>query len=995
MATRPAEDDEDDLPKVRKRRYNPKKPVEDDDEDTRPSSQKGKPQEEDENDDEELEASLSTGYVVLDIALDFWDDCIDWSKAHFVYALIIGTVSFLIVSALVFFAVHSLLRYLNRPSLETVMATYDLGLFPEAKLFADEALRYISLRRPEVRSPFIFFQGAALCAIADGVVPADRRDYYLVAANYLQEAARYNFLPSRADEGWFLLGKSLYHCGELEQCRQPLRIALDEGYPHTKAIHWYLAQAYFLGASPDLRLARESLQRFQNEPTALEEEIAESRLLETLIVLHLEDIDTAEEVFAKVPRFRQFDLMHHFVEGQIEFFKARQLRQLAIDYETDPNPSLLPQPAAAFAPVNPVLTTPIPRGGNDSLPGHFAQHNVGVVAPVEVFPMDDVALREWRVPETPPVAVLGAFDSTSELQQRFAEIRSAYADNTNDDEIIVLPREDTRSVPMPPPPMPDIAIDPFGGDPILRLAWELREKAAGHYQRAIEKFTEVTRLANHHDPWGRAARLLTGICYMEMGDTNTAEGYFRRLVETFPASQEAAAAGFLLGEQDRMKGNPDAALRSFAQAFETLRQTPNYASLWLPKERIVERCTTLIRGDIERHNHADAVRLLDVLRGVMPAADIARLRGETYESWGAFLQSQADHTFGERGDQLAKDAESKWRHAGAALATLAELRSDTTEFSDLLWRAAENYRIGKDFRRAVIEYRQFRRVNLIARRPELHLRLGEMYLNLDILDEAAYILEEALRDYPAHFLIPHIRLVLSYVYGEQQEWENAKTLLQLNLIGSTAPSSASYRDSMYALGNISVALGDWDATIAYLEDAIKVHPHAIQAADAHYTLALAYLRQAEKHLHELADHPPETVRRTIESIVLTKRHRALSYLEQTEAILSDRQRAMGLTIAEQLMYRNAQFKSCAIFMDMERYDLAAPRLNTIATMHQDRPEALEALSKLAFCLRRLGRDSEAQTTLRHAEVILTQLEQNGTIADGTSWRNTLQRAAGR
>ena len=990
MAKRPAEDDEDDLPKVRKRRYHPPKKEGDDDEDASgPSGKKGKQQEDD--DDEDLEGSISTGFVYLDIALDFRDDCIDWSKEHLLYAIIIGTILFLVFSTIVFFSVYSFVRYLNRPSLDTVISAYDRGLFAETKFLADEALRYISLRNPEVRSPFVFFQGAAFCAVAERVVPADRRDYYLTAANYLKEAARYNFFHSRAAEGWFLLGKSLFHCGELEQCRQPLQIALDEGYPHTKEIHWYLACAYFLGASPDLtlalNLAREHLHRFQNEPTALEEEIAESRLLETLIVLHVEDISTAEEILAKkVPRFRKFETMRNYVEGQIEFFKARKFRQEAIHFETDPNPGLLRRSSVAPAPVNP--ETPAMPETSPSI--------VIPTAPVPVFPMDDEALRRLMVPDNLPTPVLGTFDGTSEIQQRFAEMHAAYAQNRDDDEVIVLPKESAQQAPVPPqvPPSQEGTVDPFGGDPILQHARELRDNAAGHYQQAIERFVEVTRMADFHDPWGRSARLLIGICYMEMGELKTAEDYFRRLIDTFPASQEAAAAGFFVGEQQRLKGNSDAALRFFAQAFETLRRNPNYVSLWLPKTMIVEQCTEMVRDDIEKQLYTDAIGLLDVMRGVMPAEDIARLRGETYESWGTVLQSQAEVTFGERGEQLAKDAESKWRNAGAAFATLAQLRSDQREFSDLIWRSAENYRFGKDYRWAVNEYRQFIRVNLIAHRPEVHLRLGELYLHLDILDDAANTLEEALRDYSTHFLVPQIRLVLSHVYGEQKEWEKAKALLQLNLIGDAAPSSGSYRDSMYALGKISYEQNDWDSAIPYLEDAVKVHPDAIQAADANYMLARAYLSQADKQLRELAENPPEAVRRSIELIVRTHRNQALSYLDQTEAILTDRRQALGLTESEKLMLRNVQFTVCAVWMDMERYDLAIPRLNTIATTYQNRPEALEALTTLASCQRRLGNVTEAQTTLRHAEMILNQLEKSGTITDGTNWRNMIQRQMG-
>ena len=985
MAKRPAEE-EDDALKVRKRRYNPPKKADDDEDAGPPGKKKGKPQEKEEEDDEDGEGSLSTGYIALDIALDFRDDCIDWSKAHLLYAIIIGVVSFLIFSAIASFAVYSILRYLNHPSLETVAKAYDLGLFPETKFLADYALRYISRGNPEARAPFVFFQGAALCAFAEQVVPADQRDYYLAAANYLNESSRYNFFPSRLAEGWFLLGKSLFHSGELEQCRQPFLFALEEKYPHTKRIHWYLAHSYFLGVSPSLQLAREHLQQFQNEPTALEEEIAESRLLETLIVLHLEEIEDAEEVFDKVPHFRQFDIMRNFVEGQIEFFKARRLRQQAIDFETDPNPGLL-----HHSPVAPVPVTPEAPSAPAATP---TVENLPVerpTAPTPVLPMDEETIQGLMIPDNFPAPVLGMFDSTSEIQQRFAAMRAIYAQNMEDDEVIVLPRQDTRQAPVPPPSLlREVVIDPLGGDPILRKAGEIREQAAGHYQQAIAFFSEVVRLADYYDSWSLASRLLIGISYMEMGDMNRADDSFRRLIDAFPASQEAVAAGFLLGEQERMRGNSDTALRFFAYTFGTLRRTPNYASLWLPREMIMERCTEMIRSDIEQQRYANAIKLLDVLGGVMAADEIARFRGETYESWATLLQSQTDTTFGERGDQLAKDAESKWRSAGAAFAVLAQLRSDTREFSDLLWRGAENYRFGKDFRRAVIEYRKFIGANLTTRRPEVHLRLGEMYLHLDFLGEAAYMLEEALRDYPTHYLVPQIRLVLSHVYAEQKEWEKAKVLLQLNLIGDAGPTSEPYRDSMYALGKISYAQGDLDSAIPYLEDAIKVHPNAIQAAEANYMLARAYLAQAEKHLRELAENPPEAVRLSIEAVVQANRHRALFYLDQTEAILTDRQRTLGLTEAERLMLRNTQFTICAIWMDMEQYGQAASKLNTVATMYQDRPEALDALIQLAFCLRMLGMETESQTTLRQAEVVLNQLERVGMISDGTNWRNVIQ-----
>lgn len=979
-----AEDEEDDIPKVRKRRYKPRKKADDDEDAPSPPSRRGAV----ENDDEEDEEySNSTGYVFLDIALDFVDDCIDWAKTHVFYAIIIGTVSFLIVTTLSYLFISSWIRYLNRPTLVAVSNAYHLGLFPETKLLADEALRYVSPHDSETRSAFLFLQGAALCAIAERAVPADRHDYYLTAANYLKESARYDFLRGSVAEGWFLLGKSLFHCGELEQCRKPLEIALETKYPHPKEIYWYLTNAYFWGPSVDFRRAKQYLKRFQEEPTTLEEELVESYLLESMLALQTEGIKAAEEIFEKVPHFEQFAVMRQFVEGQIEFVKARELRQQAIDLETDPNPRILRNLPVAPAPVNPE-TLIIPEPTNGSPPEAIP------TAPAPVLPMDESTLREFMLPAGPPAPITGVFDNSSEVQQRIAAMQARFAENVSDDEIIVLPQQDVRPAPEPPSTQ-EIVFDPYEHNPILKRIKELREAAAEHYQRAIALFAEVIRLSDSNDPWGRTARLLAGMSYAEMGDSNNAKNHFHSLIEAFPRSSEAAVAGFLIGEYDRTRGDTDAAFRAFGYAFENIRRNPAYTSFWLPKTMIVERCTAMVHSDIDKKKHADTLKLLGILNGVMPPATRVRLKGEAYESWAALLQSQAETTFGEQGNQLARDAESKRRSAGAAFDELAQLLSDTKDFTNLLWRSAENYRLGKDYRRGIIEYKKYSKADPIRRRPELNLRLGEMYFHLDFISEAAYVLEEALRDFPAHNLTPQLRLVLSHVYYEQKEWDKAKALLQLNLIGEASPASASYRDSMFALGNISFEQGDLDAAIAYLEDAVKVHPEAIQSAEAHYTLAQAYLRQAENQLKELVENSPEAVRRTIESIVLTHRQRALTHLTQTENVLSDRQRVIGLSEAEKLMLRNAQFAVCSVLTKMEQYDQAIPKLNALATMYQDRPETLDALVKMAYSQRMTGRETEAQTTLKRAEVLLNQLEKIGTIADGTSWRNVIREQMGR
>jgi tetratricopeptide (TPR) repeat protein len=730
------------------------------------------------------------------------------------------------------------------------------------------------------------------------------------------------------------------------------------------------------------------LKRFQTEPTALEEEIAESHFLEAMIALQTKGIEEAEAVFKLVPHFEQFTIQRSFVEGQIEFFKGRKWRQLTIDLETDPNPNVRMRQSdekmqqslpVAPAPVNP--QTPILLESPTS-------PTVPPTAPAPVSPMEEAAIRQFMRPQSVPL--VGVFDSDSEVQQQFAAMRAKYAQSVSDDEIVVLPKEDAKTAPEPPKISQDIPVDPVVSDSVMQRVKELRDIANGHYSRAITLFGEVIRLSDSVSLFGRTARLLTALSYEEMGDLKTSNDHLRNVIETFPASQEAVAAGFFLGEHDRAAGSLDAAFRLWGDAFENIRRNPRYTSFWLPKTVLFQRCTTMVREDIEKNRHADALQLLTMLGGVMPPADLAKLKGETYESWAMLLQSQAETTFGEPGNQLAKDTESKRRSAGGAFGELAQLLSDTLEFSNLLWRSAENYRLGKDYRRGIVGYRKFIAANPVGHRPEVNLHLGELYFHLDLLEEASSVLEEALHDFPAHSLTPQLRLMLSHVYYEQKKWDEARALLQLNLIGEASPESASYRDAMYALGNVSFAQGDLEATIPYLEDAIKVHPNAIQAAEAHYTLAQAYLGQAAKHLSEPTENVPAAARQSLESLALEHQYRALAHFAKTEDVLTDRQRVMGLTESEKLMLRNAQFSVCSVLVNMEQYDQVIPRLNALATMYQDRPVVLDALLKMAYALRMTGRETEEQTTLRRAEAILNQLEKTGTISDGTNWRNMIQ-----
>ncbi|MDR1270277.1 MAG: tetratricopeptide repeat protein [Planctomycetaceae bacterium] len=1037
-------DDEEEnvVPVVKKRRRPQKQPVADNEDDAKITDKK---KQEENEDSEEDEDSIATGNIVLDIILDFRDDCIDWIKEHFAIALTIGiVVSFLFLIS-VGLTVRSIINYINRPTLELTLKAYDLGSYSEAKRLAEEVLKYTSPADIKTRTGLLFVLGAATSFMAENAWESDRQPYYLAAANYLRDSGAYGFIPERRAEGFFLLGKSLYLSGELTQCREPLQNALELDSPNKKWIYWFLAHSHFLEPNPDFHESLRYLQAFQDDPATTEEEQYEAYFLRSMIFIQLGNADTAEQILAKIPQLDQFRTMRHWVLGQIAFLKAREFRQKSFNLENDRNPVLLNELPIAPVPVRPNPLTPNPPTPNPPtlflpedremerlLPNKpengepksnelksgvktFPASSVWAVAPVT--PIEPVDSWSAVIPPVPTYENLEANPAGSHqeptLSHRINATRSRIAGryaqevsggNTSSpapdsadtvpdsaERIIVLPTEEKKEqAPIPSEfPAGSLVTQP-PPDPVLVNAQENRDRAAEKYREAIEHFREVRRQELPGLRRLRNAELLQGICYDEMGDLAKAQEIYLKLAETFPNTSEAAAADFLWAEIERKFGRTETSLRGYARTFETMRNEPNYTCFWLPKSGILERCREIIRSNIQLKEYKEAATLLYLLRGVMPAPELARFRGDTYESWATHLRQQADATLGSEGEKLLQESHTKYRRSGEAFAELSRVDYESIDFSDWLWRSAENFRLGKDYRRAIPQYKHFLRITINEHRPEVYLYLGEIYLHIDALDNAVEILEEALQYYPQHALVPRLRITLSRAYIEKKEWGKAQEILQLNLIDEYAPSSTIYRDSMFALGKLFFERGRFSEAIPYLEDAVKNYPNAVQTADSHYYLARAYLQQALEFSQSAEESVLEAVRLQLLTNADIEREKALIHIQKTEELLVKRQEAMDLTESEQLMLRNILFEAGSVLMELKRYEQAISALSIVATRYQNRPESLDALIRMTMAFRQIGKPEEAETTLNQAEFILNRLEKNSTIPPDSNWKKLIQ-----
>ncbi|MDR0869929.1 MAG: tetratricopeptide repeat protein [Planctomycetaceae bacterium] len=866
MAKRPDEEEEE--VKIERKRRRPKKKPVDDEEDDAPAAKGGE--------DEEEENSLSTGNVFLDIILDFRDDCIDWARDHFPAAVAVGITALLLTLAVLALSVRYVINYINRPTLLTAIAAYDLGSYPEAKRICNTVLKYTAENDFTTRAGLYFILGASTVSIADIAWDSDRQPYYLAAAKYLKDSAEYGFLPDRQTEGFFLLGKSLYMSSELIQCRQPLERALEfvragGDKIKLKQIYWFLANSYFLDAEPDLPQALKILRTFQKEPTVTDEERHESDLMAVLILVQLGSIEEAEKTLAKVPLFEKYKTIRLFAEGVLAYLTAKNYKAQAEALENNPNP----------------------------------------IAPVAA------------------------------------------------------------------------------GTPVERL----KQQAAEHFQTAIGKFVEMRQREidnSHSTRWRRQAELLEGLSYQESGEPDKAQAVYLRIGESYPAYVEAASAHFLWAELERQFGRTDAALRGYAAAFNILRQGKNRSCPWFTRETMLQRCETMIQECIPLKEYRDGLTVLHIVRNVMPQITVARLRGETYEDWAVRLKQQTDTTFGDEGNEKIKEKNDKYNKAAIAFDELARLILDQPDYGEYLRRSAEDFRLAHNYRQAIPQYQKYLKVNRRDNRPETDYYIAEMYLHLDGIDQCIDTAENALEEFPQHPLVPRLRILLSRAYNEKNEPKKAEELLRTNLIGEYAPSAPVYRDSMFALAKMLYEQNNLNEAVPYLEDAVKNYPAAIQTPEAHYFLAHSYLHRASELEKEADKSPLEDVRKQVYEQAAVERQTALEHIQQAEELLTQRQNAVGLTEAEQLMLRNTLFGAGTLMMKLKLYNRAIPVLNVAATRYKDQPAALDALMQLTAAFRELGKPDEAVAALNRADFLVRQLEKTGTLPKNRDWKSLIK-----
>ncbi len=549
---------------------------------------------------------------------------------------------------------------------------------------------------------------------------------------------------------------------------------------------------------------------------------------------------------------------------------------------------------------------------------------------------------------------------------------------------------------------------------------ETLHTAAGCYRRLIKR---LRALASTQPPGGNVARgaaYLIGVCFWELGDLyqridktpearfayETALEQFRRTRRLFFDQPEGLAAAVaeprLLQQLDRL----DEAFERYIQALQDAGDLKAYDNPWLPADQLIDELVEAQRRFMTREEFEYAVRMGEQLAELLPAARTTQLVAESYRAWAEHLERSAATLPAAAADEARMEARDKWRRAGRAYRKLADLHFTTRRYTDDLWQSADCLMKGHQFRQAIPLIQFYLTQEDRSRRPRGLLGLGEAYLNIGQPESALKWLREITEFFARHPLSYRARLVAAKAHMLLGDTDEAIRVLNKNLFhDALSPDSLEWRDSLFALGelyyrrgvaleaesrrqglavrqrteirkaleSLHAAYGEFNLAIEKLVEAVERYPQAPQIVTARYQLAESYRKGARYLIQRLEKETVESDRAVTQSELEKRLAAAVKQYDSLASFLNQRQEAGRLTDIEVLILRNTYFGQADSLFDLEEYEAAIQAYSTVSNRYQGEPVSLEAFVQIAHCYHRLGRLSDARSTLEQAKIVLQRM----------------------
>lgn len=515
-----------------------------------------------------------------------------------------------------------------------------------------------------------------------------------------------------------------------------------------------------------------------------------------------------------------------------------------------------------------------------------------------------------------------------------------------------------------------------------------------------------------------AAQYLLGVCFERLGDDDAAQAQYSRLHRQNADTPDKVAALLRDAELLLRQKQYDEAVDLVVKAISDDQQAFGARNPWMTPEEIQRRLGQIQQTLIEAGAFSAALDFTAVPAGPVAAWQLALWRANTYEAQAAASEREAETAPLIRAEQLRAKARAERRRAGREAARLAEMRKLMREYTDDLWRSAEQFYLGRDYPHAIETIRKYLHNESKNRRPDALLLLAESQLAMDQAEQAIESLTECLEAFPNHPIAYRARIIAAQAYAETGLLRDAKQLLSANVDSDDlSPRSSQWRDSLFLMGRLLHREGlaheaksrdagvDGDdqqriraglleletahtaflAAIDQLSKAVERYPEAPQTREARYLLADSYRQASKWPRKKMKVVTIEATRTALARQSQLDLDNAIVEYDRIITQLGDVQDSLNHTPMEKQVLRNSYFAKADALFDVGRYEDAIRAYSAASNRYQNEPEALGAYVQIAACYRLLHKPQEARGTLQQAQGVLLRMKPEANFTAATPY----------
>lgn len=474
---------------------------------------------------------------------------------------------------------------------------------------------------------------------------------------------------------------------------------------------------------------------------------------------------------------------------------------------------------------------------------------------------------------------------------------------------------------------------------------------------------------------------------------------YKKTAERYDRTPEAIAANLRLGRLYRLAKTHELALEAYGSALRSIRDPEEFRNRWISLAQFRDLILDAWNGWLEEKRYSDAIALSEMMSPLFPLEDAYEFAARVHQRWAEALEDELQRLPYSERLAATETLRKHWRQCALANVRLSKVRVSSAKYPEALWNAADFFRRGHDFERALAMINQF-----IATEPDRLMaaalvQRSRIELDLDQIPTALADLKQVIRTYPtdpATFTSQYLIGVCHYELDQLKEAEAAWRGILMS--DQLSPSAVEWRDAQLALGQLLFEKGElkrrevsnrsvplenaklinayreasqyWQEAARHLGRYLDRNPSGHGATEARYYLGKALQREAELLGRQLKIAETDNARQQIESHRDATLHKSLKQFEQLRDELLAGLNNDQIDDLQQGLLKNCFFEIAHVWFDLQDYDRAITAYNQAVNKYPQDVRTLVAYIQMGQCHHRRGRTVDARSMLQQALLLL-------------------------